>query len=100
MKSFLARRVVLAVVLIAGTTIVGVALAGQALTHKTHEASNVIRACVKQEGQLRVVDSESDCKKNETALAWNVQGPQGAPGIGVTTAPLAAGNAHCAAGGL
>jgi hypothetical protein len=99
MASFRVRRAVLAVVLLGGTLLVGAALAGQVLTHK-QAASSVIRACVKKEGELRIVDEASDCKKNESPLVWNVTGPQGAPGVSVTTVQLPAGDAHCAAGGL
>src|SRR5689334_21382070 len=99
MASFRVRRVVLAVVLLGGTLLVGAALAGQVLTHK-QAASSVIRACVKKEGDLRVGDSADECQKNESPLAWNVTGPQGAPGVRVTTVALPAGDALCAAGGL
>jgi hypothetical protein len=34
----------------------------------------------KPNGQLRVVESASDCKNNESALQWNQAGPQGPPG--------------------
>jgi hypothetical protein len=44
--------------------------------------ANVIDACYKQSGgNLRVIDSTvTKCSKNETSLAWNVQGPKGDPG--------------------
>ena len=44
---------------------------------------NVIRACYRTErgsGQLRVVGPDQHCKKNETAIQWNMTGPQGPPG--------------------
>jgi hypothetical protein len=44
------------------------------------DASGVIHACYKSNGDLRVVDGAPDCKNNETTLAWNQTGPQGAPG--------------------
>lgn len=47
----------------------------------------VINACAKargaeegQRGALRVVSAPGDCKKNETALSWNEEGPAGARG--------------------
>ena len=44
---------------------------------------NVIHACYRTErgsGQLRVVGPDQHCKKNETAIQWNMTGPQGPPG--------------------
>jgi len=57
-----------------------VAVAGVALA--TIPNAGVISACYQSGGILRVIDVEGDatCKKNETSLAWNVQGPQGAQG--------------------
>jgi hypothetical protein len=48
-------------------------------------ASGVIHACYKTasgEKTLRVIDAEGGhhCKQDETALAWNQQGPKGDPG--------------------
>jgi hypothetical protein len=59
----------------------GVTLA--AVTAASSPTSNVVYACVKGEGQLRIVPSAASCSKSETPLQWNVQGPtglQGAPG--------------------
>ena len=61
-----------------------------------------IQACQStKDGTLRVVDSATDCGKNEIALAWSVMGPKGDkgdPGVSVTTAPEPPGS-NCAAGG-
>ena len=44
-------------------------------------AGTVINACVSnQNGAMRVVASAANCKPSETAIAWNVVGPQGPPG--------------------
>ena len=43
----------------------------------------VIHACVTNGlggGGLRAVESTADCKRNETPLEWNQEGPQGEPG--------------------
>jgi hypothetical protein len=43
----------------------------------------VIHACVRGNGQLRIVKKASDCKRWENHLQWNIvgpQGPQGEPG--------------------
>lgn len=71
--------VVAAAVVAASVAVAGVALA-------TIPSAGVISACYQSGGILRVIDVEGDatCKKNETSLAWNVQGlqgPQGAQGV-------------------
>lgn len=40
----------------------------------------VIHACAGPNGQLRVVAAEEPCRKPETRLSWNQQGPAGLPG--------------------
>ena len=41
-------------------------------------STEVIQACVKKDGAVRIVSDASQCNNNnETALSWNVQGPQG-----------------------
>src|SRR5215208_7853565 len=42
-------------------------------------SEGTINACVKN-GDVRVVGSASDCKKNEKALTWNQRGPEGPKG--------------------
>ena len=42
---------------------------------------DTIHACAKKsDGRLRTVDSAAKCKRDERAMQWNVQGPQGSPG--------------------
>ena len=41
--------------------------------------TGIIHGCVK-DGQLRILDAASQCKTRETALDWNITGPQGVPG--------------------
>src|SRR5438105_15731570 len=54
-------------------------LAAQSTGHR--RANGVIYACAsKHGGRLRVVDNVSACRRGEQPLAWNVQGPAGAPG--------------------
>jgi hypothetical protein len=46
------------------------------------QSSNIIEGCYKtNDGTLRRVNSPSDCKQNETAISWNIVGPQGPQGI-------------------
>src|ERR671928_1701294 len=42
-------------------------------------SDGTINACVKN-GDVRIVGSTSDCKKNEKALTWNQRGPAGPKG--------------------
>jgi len=44
-------------------------------------SDGVIRGCYqKNSGSLRIVDSASECKKNERAISWNQKGQPGPPG--------------------
>src|SRR5919108_323143 len=46
------------------------------------DSEGVIHGCFnKQSGNLRVVESSSECRTNESAIDWNQQGPPGPPGI-------------------
>jgi len=63
----------------------GVAMATTALEGT---ATTVIQACQKNStGELRVVNAAGDCKQNESAIAWNVQGAAGPPGPAGATGP-------------
>jgi len=51
------------------------------------DANGVIHACYRvdkkgedDKGQVRIVDSARDCKKNEQHITWNQRGPQGETG--------------------
>jgi len=46
-----------------------------------------IHACVKDNGQVRIVNAASDCKDKEAHLVWNVAGPQGERGPQGETGP-------------
>jgi hypothetical protein len=46
------------------------------------DSSGTIHGCYKNiNGNLRVVESASSCRNDETALAWNQQGPPGAGSV-------------------
>jgi hypothetical protein len=88
------RRVLLVALPLA--LVAGVALAAQPSARRPSNA--VINACVKKgSGQLRVIRTGSGCRKNESRLSWNVQGPAGPRGAtgatGVTGPAGAAGPA-------
>lgn len=56
-----------------------VAVASAGIVTAAIPTNNVINGCyTKSGGGLRVIDpANTQCGRNETALAWNVQGPQG-----------------------
>jgi Lamin Tail Domain/Collagen triple helix repeat (20 copies) len=75
----LRRRRVLLVALPLLALVAGVALAAQPSARRPSNA--VINACVKKgSGQVRVVRPGAGCRKNESRLSWNVQGPAGPRG--------------------
>lgn len=43
-------------------------------------SAQVIHACVKQGGTVKIVADSADCRPVETPLSWNVQGPAGPQG--------------------
>ena len=50
-------------------------------------ATNTIQACVKDNGDVRIVASAADCKRPEHAISWNVVGPAGPAGPAGPTGP-------------
>jgi hypothetical protein len=80
MSRAITRRVVrlTAVVFAVGAGAAGVAYAATAIAAKT--ATTTIHACVKDNGDLRIVNSASDCTHHEGVLTWNVEGPAGPAG--------------------
>ena len=76
------KRVAFFVVIVALVTAGGVAYA------TIPSAAGVINGCYKtQNGQLRVVDSATECNSSETAIQWNRTGPAGATGATGATGP-------------
>ena len=67
--------------LILGTVLGGSIVGGLTLASAHGGDTTKIHACQNPAGQLRIVDASQDCKSQETALDWNVQGIQGAIGI-------------------
>ena len=79
-----ARRVALVALPLA--FVAGVAFAAQPGAPRVTSA--VINACVKKSsGSVRVVKSSSSCRKGESALAWNRQGPAGSRGVNGSAGP-------------
>lgn len=69
----------------------GAALVVSAVSAQTGDAAK-IHACVRNAqqgedrgenpgGQLRIVDANATCRRNETPLDWNIQGVKGDPGM-------------------
>jgi hypothetical protein len=52
---------------------------GGALATAYASTNGIIHACVK-DGNLRILSANQTCKSKETALDWNIQGPQGPKG--------------------
>ena len=56
-----------------------VAIAAIGATYALAEggSTSTLNACVKKDGSLRLVQAAGACKADETAVQWNMQGPQG-----------------------
>jgi hypothetical protein len=76
MKHRIWRPALLVAVVVVATAVVGGAFAAGKLAGKA-TATTVVYACVKDNGDLRIVDATTQCKKNEDPLQWNVVGPRG-----------------------
>lgn len=57
--------------------VVSLAVLGSTVAMASHDGTTVHACTSKANGDVRVVGSAADCKNNETALAWNQQGPTG-----------------------
>jgi len=55
-------------------------LLGAGLVSAQAAGSGVIHACVKENGEIRVVGPTTSCRGEATLLEWNIQGPAGPPG--------------------
>jgi hypothetical protein len=58
-----------------------VAVVGGAAWAATNGSDVVYNGCYGKDGYLRVVQPGETCKKGDTAISWNQQGPPGAPGV-------------------
>lgn len=52
-----------------------------AVSATAYAQTGVIYACVLSDGTMRIVPAGTTCKKNETGLNWNQQGPVGPQGL-------------------
>jgi hypothetical protein len=53
--------------------------AALAVSHNS-QGADVIRGCVRKDGQLRLATAKSPCRKYERRISWSVRGPQGETG--------------------
>ena len=61
--------------------LLGAAGVGYAVSDRPQVSTTTISACAKKEGgDLRLVDSASECKKQERFVSWNAVGPPGPSG--------------------
>ena len=66
--------------------VAGVALAAQQPAART--AGGVINACIaKRTGLVRIVSAAGSCRRGESRLAWNIQGPAGLRGVDGAAGP-------------
>jgi type VI secretion system secreted protein Hcp len=71
--------------------------AGTAIASAVPNDSAVIRVCVTKAGTFRSADG-GECKKGETPLAWNQQGPAGAAGPAGPQGPAGVSEANLVGG--
>jgi hypothetical protein len=60
--------------------IAGILLASGAVFLAHDNGGSDIRACVDRAGNMRIVDSPRDCRRNESYISWNRRGPTGLQG--------------------
>ncbi|MDB4265054.1 hypothetical protein N9893_03210 [bacterium] len=58
----------------------GIILLFLVVTSLQSYAADLIYGCVKKQGELRIVSGSGECKRNETEISWNEQGPKGDKG--------------------
>jgi collagen triple helix repeat protein len=83
-RNTLSRRV-----LVLGVAALAVGVGGSVAYATIPDSNGVINGCYKNragaddpnKGQLRVVESAADCKKDETPISWNEKGTKGDQGV-------------------
>ena len=65
-----------------GVISVGAVFVGQAgwAALTSHAANERVFACVKRNGDVRIVEQGERCKSQETRMSWSVEGPKGDTG--------------------
>ncbi|HEX6680776.1 MAG TPA: lamin tail domain-containing protein [Gaiellaceae bacterium] len=54
--------------------------AGAVAVSRASHDPDVIRGCVRKDGNIRVTTAKNPCRKQERRISWSVRGPQGEPG--------------------
>lgn len=80
----LSVAIVAVVIMIAGASVA----AGYNLVAQFVGNDDIIRGCVESDGGLRLISSEDSCIRSETAIQWNVTGPEGPVGPEGTAGPV------------
>ena len=57
-----------------------VAVSGSSDVTSVPTAGDVVLACANKQGDVRIVESHTECRRNETPVRWNVRGPEGPRG--------------------
>ena len=73
----MSKRLLLTVVV---SLVVAVGVAGVSWAFALDNGSGEIHSCLNPAGQIRIVDSTDECKRQETPLTWNTEGPPGPAG--------------------
>src|SRR5687767_15083783 len=62
-----------------GALTIGAVFAGQAgwAALTSHAADEQVFACVKRNGDVRIVDQGERCKSQESRMSWSIEGPKG-----------------------
>lgn len=63
-----------------GAACAAIAAVGTTYALAQSEATDTLRACANSAGVMRLVGADASCRKGETAVEWNVAGPQGPKG--------------------
>jgi type VI secretion system secreted protein Hcp len=72
------RKIILATLVVGALIAAG---AAYAVVAHTTTATQTLTACVGPDGGMRLAGATGECKKNESAVTWNIVGPAGANGL-------------------
>ncbi|PKB64170.1 MAG: hypothetical protein BZY80_03470 [SAR202 cluster bacterium Io17-Chloro-G2] len=85
LSTLLSKWTLLGIATVLLVALLAMAVASQVSAHVGAPASGVIHSCVNQaSGELKIQSATEDCKKNQSPLDWNIQGPPGPSGGGAT----------------
>lgn len=73
----MSKRLLLTVVV---SLVLAVGVAGVSWAFAHGNGSGEVNSCLNPAGKVRIVDSTNECKRQETPLTWNTEGPPGPAG--------------------